>query len=549
MTAPTHITFASFVYLLLLTTTGVSLSIGHTALVAVASILPDLDTGSSWISRLAPALALRIERTFGHRTLTHSLLFIAGMAGLLSPVALWDGALYACFIAGYASHPFLDTMTVSGVRLFYPASNVRCVFPLEVNQPFRYRTRTGSRIDRMLGLAFFAGCIPTFLIAEQGYERFIRVTQHNVESAARDYNEFSRTNIVYADITAHSLLTKEHLQGRFEIVGTLNQHTVIFRGPERRLHSLGNEYQAEYVGESARCQKGEPARIVVRRIDLVNQPLSQVLTSLDPALEHQFFGHLSTADHIAVPGDGIDFSPVTGSSGSLKFNFATYDDVRALGLEDVFIDHGTLTVRTIERASATTPSPPGNWPPAAQFARITFQIDEREPVEFRRAEGDTVQARESLARWGRMLTAGSEIELNNARISALEEESAAKTVAFNARVAKAAQEAGADSLGLIAMDELGRRGFVAPPVMKKAEARNRLSHLQLERLQSEGRMAMIRSLLQIRALRVRNDLLELRQQALEARCEARSPCKGVIAGIKRSVHDGKLRAVILIRRE
>ena len=81
-----------------------------------------------------------------------------------------------------------------------------------------------------------------------------------------------------------------------------------------------------------------------------------------------------------------------------------------------------------------------------------------------------------------------------------------------ARVAKAAQEAGADSLGLIAMDELGRRGFVAPPVMKKAEARNRLSHLQLERLQSEGRMAMIRSLLQIRALRVRNDLLELRQQ-------------------------------------
>ena len=54
MTAPTHITFASFVYLLLLTTTGVSLSIGHTALVAVASILPDLDTGSSEHSATAP---------------------------------------------------------------------------------------------------------------------------------------------------------------------------------------------------------------------------------------------------------------------------------------------------------------------------------------------------------------------------------------------------------------------------------------------------------------------------------------------------------------
>jgi hypothetical protein len=40
---------------------------------------------------------------------------------------------------GYASHPLLDTATVNGVKLFYPFSKVKCVFPMEMNHPHSYR--------------------------------------------------------------------------------------------------------------------------------------------------------------------------------------------------------------------------------------------------------------------------------------------------------------------------------------------------------------------------------------------------------------------------
>src|SRR5258708_3686605 len=133
MTAPTHITFAEFVYLLILTTTGVSLNLVSASVIAISSLLPDIDTAASTVGRIVPFLATRLERKFGHRTLTHSIIFVLSLGLLSLPLYALNPSLYACFIVGYATHPFLDTMTVNGVKLFYPFSSVKCVFPFEVN--------------------------------------------------------------------------------------------------------------------------------------------------------------------------------------------------------------------------------------------------------------------------------------------------------------------------------------------------------------------------------------------------------------------------------
>jgi inner membrane protein len=197
MTAPTHITFTELLYLLLLTTTGVPLNAVNALVIAAASALPDIDTGASAIGKLFPFISLRLERRFGHRTLTHSIVGVAAFGLLLAlfyfalaPCCSLTPDLGICLLVGYASHPLLDTVNVNGVKLFYPFSNVRCVFPLDVNNPHRYRVPTGSRLDRALGIMFLLGCIPTFYIAQQGYERFIRVTQQSIEAAVRDYIEF-----------------------------------------------------------------------------------------------------------------------------------------------------------------------------------------------------------------------------------------------------------------------------------------------------------------------------------------------------------------------
>ncbi|HEX9006710.1 MAG TPA: metal-dependent hydrolase, partial [Bacteroidota bacterium] len=460
MIAPTHIAFSWFVYLLLLTTTGVPLSLVNGITVALASVLPDLDSNLSGPGAVMPFLARWLETSYGHRTVTHSLLCVGGLALLLLPVASWDSALYVCFLTGYASHPFLDTMTLRGVRLFYPFSNVRCVFPLDVNHPGRYRTTSGSKTDVTLSIVFLLGCVPSFLIAQQGYERFIRFTQRNIESAVRDYNEYSRTHRVDAEILAHNLLSKEHLEGRFRVIGAVDQHTLIFRDRDGKPRSLGNEYQADFAAEKVLCVKGGPVRIAVRQVTLKQQPLSQVLAALDPAVENQLFGRLSTPDRLSLPVGGTGFAPVTGSSGTVHLAFALPDDLRDLGLEDLFVERGNLTIRTIidRMDSSLTPpeSPPG---PAPRFTRVTFQVPAREPVELLCRKGDTVLEGERLARWGEMVAVQAEIDLLEGKLAALGEKVAVQRGALYESLRKAHSTVRDDSISLAAVAMMLQKGF------------------------------------------------------------------------------------------
>ena len=222
MIASTHVGFAGFLYLLLLTSAGVGLTALNALAVMVASVLPDIDTGASIIGRVLPPLTRLIERKFGHRTLTHSLPFAALLLLLFLLPLLAGIDLFACFFVGYVSHPLLDTCTPNGVRLFYPFSRVRCVFPFDGNSPHRFRVATGSKIDRALGILFFTACLPAFFVADQGYERFIRVAQHTIESAVRDYEVYARSSFVLASMEVHDQMTGEPLRGRFRVAGALN---------------------------------------------------------------------------------------------------------------------------------------------------------------------------------------------------------------------------------------------------------------------------------------------------------------------------------------
>lgn len=550
MTAPTHVSFAGFVYLLLLTTTGVALSLPNALTIGFAALLPDIDTGASTIGRLAPAVSRAIERRFGHRTLTHSALCIAGLAVALLPLLALDSDLYACILTGYATHPFLDTMTVTGVKLFHPFSSVRCVFPLEVNHPSRYRTRTGSKLDRVLGMIFLLGCIPTFLVASQGYERFVRFAQRNVESAVRDYNEFSRSYLVVANISGHNLLTKEHVAGRFEIAGALNNHTLLFRGDDGRLHSLGNEYQAEYVAESALCERGDPVRVIIRRLDMENQPLAHIESIVDSTVESLFFGELSTPDHFTIPQDGPVFAPVTGSSGSLRLHYASVDDVRELQLENLFITRGTLTVRTFVRENRIQDSLITQLPgvSGALYSRVGFEADQKEPVEFMCGKGDTVGADQALARWGAALDAGSRIGFNNEKIAALEEELSVRLSDLQGRIRHAQDAVTEDSAALGGALDLARRGFVTGEVERKAGARYRTSRGDFLKSVRSVQLLRSRTGVGIRKLRLENELLTKRSNSARGRSQVRSPVRGVIAEIRQDVLNNRLRVSMLIKR-
>ncbi|MBI5472613.1 MAG: metal-dependent hydrolase [Ignavibacteriae bacterium] len=418
MIAPTHITFAEFIYLLILTTTGIALSPLNAITIGISSLLPDIDTEASRIGRLVPFISGRIEKRFGHRTLTHSLLFVLLLAAVLSPLLFLNLNLdlYLCFIIGYATHPFLDTMTVNGVRLFYPFSELKCVFPLEVNQPHRYRVQSGSKVDKMLTVLFLIGCIPTFLIAHQGYERFVRFTQRSVESAIRDYNEFSKTHTVVAEILAHDLLTKEQISGVFEVVGARDEHTLIFRDQQGRLRSLGQQYDARYVAGHALCRRGEPVVTRIRSLDMSHRTLGVLIDSSYPGT--LFFGTLRSHDKVILPPADRDFMPIEGSANHLMFNFASLRDIHRLGLANVMIEQGELIARTL------TPVTPSSYvqsqqPDYPRYSEISVVTNTDQHARTHVHVGDSIARGEQLAVIELSAALKAKVEHNQKKIFAL----------------------------------------------------------------------------------------------------------------------------------
>lgn len=85
----------------------------------VGAVIPDICHSGSKIGRAFPALSKIINRLFGHRTFTHSLLFLALTAFLLKSFMTVE-AISAGLLVGMISHILLDMATKRGVKLFFP---------------------------------------------------------------------------------------------------------------------------------------------------------------------------------------------------------------------------------------------------------------------------------------------------------------------------------------------------------------------------------------------------------------------------------------------
>jgi inner membrane protein len=76
MLAPTHSVFGMFMTLIILAVFGVQMSL-HWSILLVAvlgALMPDIDIPKSFIGKIFWFISIPLERKFGHRTITHSLL-------------------------------------------------------------------------------------------------------------------------------------------------------------------------------------------------------------------------------------------------------------------------------------------------------------------------------------------------------------------------------------------------------------------------------------------------------------------------------------------
>ncbi|GGG31686.1 membrane protein [Lysinibacillus alkalisoli] len=102
----------------------------------IAGLVPDIDEPKSKLGRLVPMLAKQLKHTLGHRTFTHSLVFVL-LVGVLIQWLTQNNMMTTAAVAGLCSHIIADMLT-GRVQIFYP---------LPVKLGIRMNKRQAKRMD------------------------------------------------------------------------------------------------------------------------------------------------------------------------------------------------------------------------------------------------------------------------------------------------------------------------------------------------------------------------------------------------------------------
>ncbi|WP_017727828.1 metal-dependent hydrolase [Halalkalibacterium ligniniphilum] len=116
------------------------------------SVIPDICHPKSMVGRMVPFISHFLLRIFGHRSVTHSLLFLFLITWLTNLLMINGAAdIQAGLLIGIVSHLILDAMTPRGIRLLYP---------IKMSVRFPFTTKTGS----VIGETFVCVVLLTFTI-------------------------------------------------------------------------------------------------------------------------------------------------------------------------------------------------------------------------------------------------------------------------------------------------------------------------------------------------------------------------------------------------
>lgn len=208
---PTHIVFSVTTFLALSSTASVSVI----SVAVICAVLPDLDTRQSLAGKALPFLSTPIAYQFGHRTLTHSLLFQAVIGAIAVATLPKDYAM--AILCGLVSHAFADMLTQSGVCWFWP-SRARCVLP----GSSKYRFETGSWAE--LAFACSMAALSFLLVwvnnSTAGTGGVIRSAIGDIAAARKQYDEQKGSYSFTLRLKGRDNETLELVEGQYPVIAS-----------------------------------------------------------------------------------------------------------------------------------------------------------------------------------------------------------------------------------------------------------------------------------------------------------------------------------------
>jgi inner membrane protein len=321
MILPTHLAFASALYL------GGAALIGYRpdpvgwALAAVASLLPDVDLPTSKVGRLFFWLAVPLERRFGHRTITHSAVGLAAVAGLAAPLWWIEPLYFWAVVGGYWSHVWLDMLNLRGVDLFWP-SPIRVVTP--GNRKWRFQVGGKGEMVLLAGLLGLA--LALYPLSHLGFRDGLQAVLKNFDIAREQYQRQAGTHWYRLDLEATDHLTLQAVRGEFPIVGVWQNGLIVER--DGQLRAVGaNPARHNLYPVRGRLIEGEPLRVVTERVAMQGRTLRWLASRIDQSRPYYLLGEVEMADaraqaRIALLTDIETYNPASYRGGILTLHYA-----------------------------------------------------------------------------------------------------------------------------------------------------------------------------------------------------------------------------------
>ncbi|PHN00780.1 metal-dependent hydrolase [Flavilitoribacter nigricans] len=254
---------------------------------AIASLLPDIDHPKSIIGRSLKPIARAINRRWGHRTITHSAVALVSstfLFALIEKSISGSSPLALIYFFAYFSHLLLDMVTLMGVPLLYPFSKNPFVMPANPKWRIRNDDRRAETIAFCLFLLAALFMRPLF---EQGfwttYNRTFGTLKHVV-------SEFHKADDLL-EVSYQAKVGTEPISGRGYCIEVTEQYAILLEnGRFRRLDKQSMVLNKLLPRHTGRKFVYEHLSIINVSLDSLNQLVKdQLIAEIDLSSTLPFF--------------------------------------------------------------------------------------------------------------------------------------------------------------------------------------------------------------------------------------------------------------------
>ena len=335
MKAATHLAFAGLCGVLA-QGFGHALTPDVVAGLAIGALLPDVDTTASGLGKFVKPVSSLIERKFGHRTITHSLLGAAFFQLLALPFWFWNPRVFWFILLGTLSHIMLDTANVIGVPLLYPS---RLQFWLVTNRA--YRMPYGSPLEGTLTVSCFFIAALLYPTSGEGFDKQFHRFMGTPSGVVSDYLDWRDSNEVFAVVDGFNTETQEKIHGRYRVVDAIGKEGVIVEDDAGDALGMGLARGAQVSVFNVFAERGSPVKAREYRLEVAGRTIGDVLGSLPRARHIWITANLQARERVDTP------PPTVGRYPRVKV-FAKNLEIRSARISDL----EPLQATIIERGSA-----------------------------------------------------------------------------------------------------------------------------------------------------------------------------------------------------